>query len=332
MNSWVKTVLKAAISAALIAYLIRSVDLREVWQIVRAADWAILSFAFCMFYVGYAITAARWRTLLRALGNTSDYWFLVRSFMVAVFFNNFLPSTIGGDAMRMYDSWRSGSTKSQAVAAVVMDRFMGLTALLAFAVVALAFGKHGSIHDSDVAVVVAVMACGAVMLLLSIMLLPRSFSGWLERVSSRLPAGLSKLSEAVTRSLRAFRNQRAALMLALLLSFLLQANVVLYHWIVASALGLSVSLMAFFLIVPIAIVVMMIPVSINGIGVREGLFVLLLGVHGVPQAEGLAYAWVIYALLLLQGLIGGVVFAFRRDVRTTDAVSAERPSSQKHGV
>ena len=103
-------------------------------------------------------------------------------------------------------------------------------------------------------------------------------------------------------------------------------------WIVASALGLSVSLMAFFLIVPIAIVVMMIPVSINGIGVREGLFVLLLGVHGVPQAESLAYAWIIYALLLLQGLIGGVVFAFRRDLRRGDSDIAGSPSGRERGT
>jgi uncharacterized membrane protein YbhN (UPF0104 family) len=132
--------------------------------------------------------------------------------------------------------------------------------------------------------------------------------------------------------LHAFRNQRAGLALALFLSFLLQANVVLYHWIVANALGVSVSLTAFFLIVPIAIVVMMIPVSINGIGVREGLFVLLLSVHGVPQAEGLAYAWVIYALLLLQGLIGGVVFAFRRDANISNKEIAGNQSSREHGT
>jgi uncharacterized protein (TIRG00374 family) len=332
MKSWVKSVLKAATSAALIAYLVRSVDLGEVWLVVKAADWTVLSFAFCMFYVGYAITAARWQTLLRALGNTSDYWFLFRSFMVAVFFNNFLPSTIGGDAMRMYDSWRSGSTRSQAVAAVAMDRFMGLTALLVFAVFALIFGNYSDFYDSGVVLIVTVMAFVAVMLLFLVMFLPRSFAGRLEGLASMLPAQLTKVSDAIIRSLRAFRNQRPGLVLALFLSFLLQANVVLYHWIVANALGLSVSLMAFFLIVPIAIVVMMIPVSINGIGVREGLFVLLLSMHGVPQAEGLAYAWVIYALLLLQGLIGGVVFAFRRDAGSSNMEIAANQSSREHGT
>lgn len=332
MKPWAKVVLKALISAALIAYLIRSVDLREVWEVVSTADWAMLSFAFCMFYLGYAITAARWQTLLRALGNAPDYWFLVRSFMVAVFFNNFLPSTIGGDAMRMYDSWRSGSSKSQAVAAVVMDRFMGLTALLVFAVVALLFGNYASLYDSGVVVVVAVMACTAVLALVTVMFLPRSVAGWLQGMADRLPSRIAAVGNAVLQSLRAFRDRRPALVLALVLSFLLQANVVLYHWIVANALGLSVSLMAFFLIVPIAIVVMMVPISINGIGVREGLFVLLLSAHGVGQAEGLAYAWVIYSLLLLQGLIGGLVFAFRRDARKTEGDVTEQPPNREPGL
>ena len=332
MKTWAKSVLKATISAALIIYLVQSVDLMEVWQIAKAANWAMLSFAFFMFYVGYAITAARWKTLLNALGNTSNYWFLVRSFMVAVFFNNFLPSTIGGDAMRMYDSWRSGSSRSQAVAAVVMDRFMGLTALLVFAVVALLLGEYASFSDSGVVLVVALMASAAVLMLLAVMFLPKSFADWLENLVDRLPARLTKVAAAITRSLRAFRNRRPALVLALILSFMLQANVVLYHWIVANALGLSVSLLAFFLIVPIAIVVMMIPISINGIGVREGLFVLLLSAHGVSQAEGLAFAWIIYALLLLQGLIGGVVFAFRRDGRKARPEMVGHASSEESSI
>lgn len=332
MSTWVKTVFKAVISAALIVYLVQSVDLQEVWQIAKAADWAMLCFAFLMFYVGYAITAARWKTLLNALGNTSDYWFLVRSFMVAVFFNNFLPSTIGGDAMRMYDSWRSGSSRSQAVAAVVMDRFMGLTALLVFAVIALLLGEYASFGDSGVVFVVALMASAAVFMLLSVMFLPKSIAVWLDRLVEKVPPQLATVARAITRSLRAFRHRRRALVLALFLSFMLQANVVLYHWIVANALGLTVSLLAFFLIVPIAIVVMMIPISINGIGVREGLFVLLLSAHGVSQAEGLAFAWIIYALLLLQGLIGGVVFAFRRDGRKARLEVTGKPSSEESRV
>ena len=318
----------AGISAALIIYLVGKVDLGEVWGVIRTANWYVLAFAFLMFYLGYAITAARWQTLLRALGNTTDYWFLVRSFMVAVFFNNFLPSTIGGDAMRMYDSWRSGSSRSQAVAAVLMDRFMGMTALLVFAVAALLLGGYAAFYDSGVAQVVAFTAAAAVIALIGVLFLPRSLLLWSERLVPRLHPRLRAFAEAILRSLNAFRNSRPALLIALVLSFLLQANVVLYHWVVASALGLDVPLAAFFLIVPIAIVIMMIPISINGIGVREGLFVFLLGVHGVPQAEGLAYAWIIYALLLLQGLIGGVVFAFRKEADRNRDMDRPAPSDQ----
>ena len=217
--------------------------------------------------------------------------------------------------MRMYDSWRSGSSRSQAIAAVVMDRFMGLTALLLIALIAFMFGEYLRFSASGIVVVVALMAFAAMLGLMFVMFMPQSVVDWIVGVTPRLHPRLRTLVDAIVRSLNAFRSRRPALLAALGLSFLLQANVVVYHWIVASALGLSVPFTAFLLIVPIAIVVMMIPISINGIGVREGVFVLLLGTHGVSHAEGLAYAWIIYALLLLQGLIGGVVFAVRKESR-----------------
>jgi uncharacterized protein (TIRG00374 family) len=317
MNAWVKFVLKAAVSAALIAYLLGKVDIREVWMTIRGANWVVLCFAFLLFYVGFTITAARWQTLLRALGDSTDYWFLVRSFMVAIFFSNFLPSTIGGDAMRMYDSWRAGSSKTQAVAAVVMDRFLGLLALLVFALAAVWLGEYAALYDSNLLQLTIFGAAAAIIALLVIVFMPTSLLSWLQRAAGRLQPRLRSIADAILKSLSAFRNSRGALAIALGLSFLLQANVVLYHWIVAGALGISVPLSAFFLIVPIAIVVMMIPISINGIGVRESLFVLLLSAHGVTQAEGLAFAWILYALLLLQGLVGGVVFALRKERRCT---------------
>jgi uncharacterized protein (TIRG00374 family) len=320
MKAWTKAILKVGVSAALIAYLVKNIDLAEVWAVLRSSNWSILCFAFLLFYVGYAITAARWQTLLRALGKTSSYWFLVRSFMVAIFFNNFLPSTIGGDAMRMYDSWRSGSSKSQAIAAVLMDRFMGLTALLIFAVTALLVGDYDrQINESRLVIAVTLLASAAICALAVVVFMPSCLITRVSAFARRIPDQLGKPIESSVNALSNFRDHRFSLFTALILSFFLQANVILYHWIVAQALGLTVSLTAFFLIVPIAIVVMMVPISINGIGVREGLFVFLLSTQGVPHAQGLAYAWIIYALLLLQGLVGGVVFAVRKEKDRTDA-------------
>lgn len=84
-------------------------------------------------------------------------------------------------------------------------------------------------------------------------------------------------------------------------------------WVLSRALHVELGLAPFFLIVPLAVFLMMIPVSINGIGVRENLFVFFLGAFGVAEATGLAFAWLEYGTLLLQALAGGLVYAAGRE-------------------
>ena len=315
MNRSFVVAAKLAVSATLLALLVSRTDLSEVWTAVRSADWALLGAAFLLFYVGYSIVASRWRILLAALGAKVPFWFLFRSFMVAVFFNNFLPSTVGGDAMRMYDSWRSGVSKTSAVTVVVVDRYMGLLALLLFALCGLALGAHRGFGESKLGFVVVIGAAAACAGLLVLIFLPRAVVGLSGEVPAIVPARMVDVLNRIASSLQTFAARRDALSMAMLLSVALQANVIVYHWLVAVAFGLDVSLTAFFLIVPVALVVMMIPISINGIGVRESVFVVLLGTQGVSEAAGLAYAWLVYSFLLMQGLIGGLVFALRSEQR-----------------
>jgi hypothetical protein len=100
-------------------------------------------------------------------------------------------------------------------------------------------------------------------------------------------------------------------------SLVLQCVVVGHYYFAGLALGIDVGLAAYVLIVPLATVVTALPISINGIGVREGVLGYLLGLYGVDPSTSLVFAWVLYAMLLGQGLLGGVVFAllkaWRRD-------------------
>ncbi len=131
------TLVKVLVSAGLVYWILRNSNLAEIWNSIRNANISLLIFAFCMFYAGYFITALRWKTLLHAQGVDAPLFYLVKSFMVAVFFNNFLPSTIGGDLMRMYDSYRMGGSKTGAVSVIFIDRLFGVTALLSYALIAI---------------------------------------------------------------------------------------------------------------------------------------------------------------------------------------------------
>jgi uncharacterized membrane protein YbhN (UPF0104 family) len=299
-----KTLLRAAVSLALIAWILRGTDLREVWAAFRTADVRYVLLAIALIPFGYFFSVSRWRTLLRAQGGDATYPFLYRSLLTGIFFNNFLPSTIGGDAIRAWDTARSGVGKATALTIILVDRFVGLLALLLFAAVGLLGAGRLAERVPDLAL--WVLGVGAVMVAVAVVLF--------------LP---NRIKAPPLAALFAFRGHTRALAGAFFWSLCLQALVVLNAWVLARALHVELGLAPFFLIVPLAVFLMMVPVSINGIGVRENLFVFFLASFGVAEATGLAFAWLDYGLVLLQALAGGLVYAAGRERVVRTAETAE---------
>ena len=340
-----KPLLRAAVSIALIAWILRGTDLREVWTAFRTADVRYILLAVCLIPLGYLSSLMRWRILLRAQGGDASLPFLVRSLMTGIFFNNLLPSTIGGDAIRAWDTARSGVGKATALTIILVDRFVGLLALLLFATAGLLGAGRLTERVPDLAL--WVLGVGAGMVAIAVILFrPRAHPGLKPGATNGCPCGTEvahnepSLSHRdshslapgfnpgwrarLTTALFAFRGHTRALATAFAWSLCLQTLVVLNAWVLARALHLQLGLAPFFLIVPLAVFLMMVPVSINGIGVRENLFVFFLASFGVAEATGLAFAWLDYGLVLLQALAGGLVYASGRErgVRPVETVEA----------
>lgn len=321
---WV--VLKIALSAGLIYWILHGADLRTIWHTMANADRTILAVAFMSYFIGYYITASRWGWLLRAQGIIAPILYLCKSFMVAMFFNNFLPSTVGGDAVRMFDSWRLGNSKTDAVTVIFVDRFIGLLSLLTFASIGVLLTPQVSSLVPGLWIWVVLACCGAFFAAFLIFYPPPRFIEVLASKRVTIPNKVKGLADRITNAVSLFRGRHDVLIPALTLSFILQANVVFHYFLVAMALGLNIPLMAFFAIVPLAILLMMVPISINGIGVRESVFTFFLAAYGVGQSHAVAFAWLIYGMILLQGVLGGLVFAFRRSARQKDVeVDSVRP-------
>src|SRR6185436_11317690 len=140
--SRIKTILRLAVSAALVAWVLHRSPLGEVREAFRTADLRFILLALALNPLGYWASVSRWRLLIRSQGGDATFGFLARSFLVGVFFNNLLPSTIGGDAIRVYDTSRAGVGRAAAVEIVVVDRFIGLLALMLFAGVGLLFSSR----------------------------------------------------------------------------------------------------------------------------------------------------------------------------------------------
>jgi uncharacterized membrane protein YbhN (UPF0104 family) len=286
--------LRLAVSAVLIAWILSRTPFREVAAAFRSADLRFVLLAFALNPLGYLASVRRWRLLIRAQGGDATLPFLVRSFLVGVFFNNLLPSTIGGDTVRAMDISRAGGARTgvgraKAVAIVFVDRFVGLLALMLFA--ALSVLVSGRLTERVPALYAWVLGGAAVLGLI---------------------AGLLFVLPKIVATRFSFHWPGSVLARAFAWSLFLQTLVVLNGYFLSRALHVPIPLPAFFLIVPLALFVMMLPVSINAIGVRENVWAFFFAAFGVPAALGVAVAWLDYGLVLLQALVGGLVYAGRR--------------------
>lgn len=307
--------LKISLSVALILWITQDVALDSVFAVITASSGSLLILAFGLFFIGYVIAAFRWRTLIRVQDGDAPIFFLVRSFMVALFFNNFLPSTVGGDVVRMYDSWRLGNSKTDAVTVVLVDRFLGVIVLFCFALLALVFDETVAGEVPFIAAWVTAGLAGMGIATWLFLKIPVSTMQRLSFAKNGVMARVGGILEKVHRSFQAYRQAPSAILRALGLSVLLQVNVVVHFILVARAVGIDVPAESMFLIIPVAVFIMMVPISINAIGVREAVFVFLFSLYGVQSVEALAFAWIAYSFTLLQGVLGGLVFALRREKR-----------------
>ena len=305
------TALKILFSGGLLYWLIHDLELKQVGLVIADANIGLLSLAFMMFFLGYLITALRWRMLLSAQGVHARIGFLVQSFMVAIFFNNLLPSTIGGDVVRIYDSWRLGNSRSGAASVVIVDRLTGLLALASYALITvLAARQLADLVPALPALVLgATLAVGG--LAWFVFFAPRQLYRSLEQYLDRRTTQPWRIIAKIASAFSMFSGRRDLLVRAFGLSLLLQLNVIVHFIIVSRALGIDIPVLAMFTVIPLSIFVTMLPVSINGIGLREGVFVFFFSAYGIDAVEAIAFAWIALGFVMLQGVIGGILFAAR---------------------
>ena len=296
-------------------WILSRTDLGAVFAVMGEADPALLAVALGMQMLGAVIITLRWQGLLAVKDVRPGFRYLLQSTISSFFFRQFLPTVVGGDTIRGYDAWRAGADPGFAIFSLVVDRLFGLLALVAFALLA-GVALERIAGDLPGLRLWSGIALAGLLALLAIVAFPRRIP-----TPRWTPGALARMVEAM----QVFNGAPGLLLRCFVLSVILQVNVVTY-WVIAQSLGLAVPYTAFFAIVPVAIFAMMAPISINGIGVREAVFILLLGLWGTDRAHALAFAWLEFGLVLTTGLIGGAVYALRRErpaARPSDLEAAD---------
>lgn len=292
-------VLRIVISAGLLIYLLAfQVNLRQLWQVVCQARWGYLLLALVLMVAGTALRAVRWRVLLQALNITVPLWRLVHLYFVGAFFNVFLPTGLGGDAVRVAELARSTRRVPEVAGATLVDRATGLWVLFVLALLALPFSR-GLLPPQWLAVI----GIGA---------LAGVLGGWMAMGTPLIPwLGRRVRLPAQDKLARFYRSVSqlgyATLTRACLISLAFDVLLIAFNVLVACCLGIKQPLGIFLLFTPIISFSLTLPISVGGLGVREQTYVLLFGALGVSAAAATAMSLLNYALTnLAVGLIGGI--------------------------
>jgi uncharacterized membrane protein YbhN (UPF0104 family) len=297
--------LKIGLSLGLLVLLVWKIGWRETWDTLRQADARYLMAAWGLYLFSMVLRAYRWKVLLQIQKLEVPLSRLTSLYFIGTFFNSVLPTGFGGDVVRMYELSKQSDQGTESVSTVLVDRLCGFVVLFIMASLALPFSYH------LIPPLVSAMIVGiTVLTLLGVwMALSDGVWGWLSAVPlvKRL-IGMPKVQQ-FRFSLAAYRTR--AISGALLASLAFNVLLMVFNYLIALALGIRISPWYFLIFIPIISFLLTLPVSLSGIGVREGGYVLLFGQAGVPSSLAFALSLCVYAAAVATGLIGGLLYALQ---------------------
>ncbi len=301
---------KIAVSAGLLVWLFSRVDFVRLWSYARTASAAWLIAALGVYTVTLLIGTWRWSLLLGAQAVKVPGKHLVSSYLVATFFNNFLPSNIGGDVIRIRDTVAPAGSKTLATTIVLIDRGIGLLGLVLVAAVGASAGAD--LAGSTTAPVWPPVLWGSLLLAMALsapaVLVPEGVGRMLQPLRVFHHQWVTDRIVKITDALGRFRERPEALAGCFGGAVAVQALMVVFYVSIAHSMRIPVSPWHLAVIVPMSFVVQMLPVSVNGFGVREATFSFYFTRLGLPIESALIVSFVGAALVILFSVSGGVVY------------------------
>jgi uncharacterized protein (TIRG00374 family) len=292
------TWLRVLLTAAILAYLAAQFDMRDALRAVARTDLSHLLVVLALVACDRILMIWRWVLLLRSTGSPITPRAAARIFLVSSFVGSFLPAGVGGDAARAYALMRHTARGGEAVASVAMDRYLGVVALAVL----------GALGAASSAAVVSPRL--RMWLVTAALLFGIASAGmfWLDRVvEAVIPAQWRESTighrlRATALAVSDYRRRPGTLVGVLGLSFCVQGLRIVQAYILGRGLGIAVPLRYYVAFMPVGLLLLLLPVSISGFGLPQGVIVWLLRPLGVPDTQSFALS----TLIVLSGLAGNL--------------------------
>lgn len=307
-----KTALKISISLFLFIFLFLTTDIKLFIQSLSSFQFKYVFIIITLLILNYVISSFRWKSLIIFENKENvKIWYLIKLYFTGAFFNNFMPTSIGGDVYKMFKLSKKINSGANAFSATFMERFTGIIALILISYVGLIFTYSSWFN------------------LLPDQITSNSF--FLYFIQFNIFLGfwiyiclgffvlkfIAKKSEKINKlylSLILYKSHKKVLLYAFLTSFIVQFIAILTQQVILIALGVDVPLMSALFIFPVITLISFFVPSLNGFGVQDYLYKTLFFINlGIPQATALAGSILYHLFRLLVSLLGGVFYAFDKE-------------------
>jgi glycosyltransferase 2 family protein len=306
---------KLFVTLALCGLIIWKADWPTIWETGRQADPALVLAVFLSMILNVSISAYKWQVLLRLHGENFRFARLRNYYFIAVFFNNFLPSSIGGDAYRVYKTYQTAVSKAAAILAVVSERLTGIIALVIlgfFGGVVVWFQSQTRQHEVEMVLAIfgAVMTGSILMLLFSKPIAARFATH--PKFPQKIKILLQHLGD--------YRRHPRETYLVVFVSFLFHVFTFFWMMMLIWAVGGQLDIFKLMLAVAVSNLVAVLPFSINGIGLMDGSFIYVVSRLGMDFNLALMVMLFIRTLLIALSLIGGLYYFSERKSLDLDKI------------
>jgi glycosyltransferase 2 family protein len=312
---------RLTLSLILIVLISTTIEFNNLADLLLSMDVSFFVLALFLAGLEKALLAYKWNVLLAAKKISLPFLKILKTCYLSSFIGTFLPSSLGVDLVRIYSLYRHNSKVGESISSVFVDRIIALFALFTVVLTSALLFPRVISNSSILSSTVIMLIC---LTLFVVILLNRSLIRMAgvtlniitpERSRTNLRETYNAFSE--------YTKSKVALFYVLMLSFVFQITRILIVYFVYRSIGEATHIIYFFIFVPVVTVLTMLPISVSGIGIREGAFVYLFSQVGMPVPQAFAVSILVYALTLIATIPGGIIYLLegfprRQSVATFD--------------
>ena len=277
-------------------------------QVLKNINISFIILAFLIILFGIIVSTLKWKILLLCKNINLNFFVLFSNYMIGMFFNTFLPSTIGGDIVRVQKTAKNQYKKSDIFGSIFLERFFGLLCLLCMSIFGILFLWH------QLNPLIPLIYFSLIILIFCVVYLQFFADNiwnsiFISYFTKKIPSIYISKIEEYSSAISNYKEHKTQLFFSFLLSFFFQVLIIFYIFSISNSMNLKIDLTTLFIVVPFVQLITFLPISFNGMGVREISYAYFLSNFGVEFTDSVLLSFLGFAVLTSVNLIGGIFYA-----------------------